>query len=331
MGKALVLFAGGTLAMEVGRDGALVSDQKPEKVLELLPDVSTIAECDFTMVSNLDSSNMQTEHWVQLATIIYHNLHEYDGFVILHGTDTMAYTASALSFALLGIGKPVVLTGAQKPVTDLSTDAVNNFVNAVKVSQMDMAEVCIVFGTQILRGNRATKQSDIQLDAFRSPMLHPLGEIDLEPHLSGLQQKRHQRDMKFVPTFDNHVLVFQLFPGMEPALLLQAVETDCQGVVLLGFGAGNVPHVERPVDEAIKSIVERGIPVLVTTQCSSRQGSMRAYQAGFDAVQAGAVSTRDMTDEAAITKLMWVLSQTQEVHYVKRMMEKPMCGEMGTS
>ncbi|HNT29504.1 MAG TPA: asparaginase [bacterium] len=332
MGKILVLFSGGTLSMAPNTDGVLAPSDNAETILKTVPGLREAADCDFELVCNIDSSNMQPEIWADLAQRIARAYDRYDGFVIAHGTDTMAYTASALSFALGNLGKPVVLTGSQKPLISLATDGINNLINAVRVAQMDLGEVCIVFGTRILQGNRSTKESDTKLNAFRSPIAFPIGEIEIDAYLRGQYTPRHEKKLTLQAAFENRIVVFQLFPGMEPDLIERVlVGNTCKGIVMLGFGPGNIPNGGRSLIGVIEQATAVGIPVLVTTQCSLRRGDMRQYLVGFDAVTAGAISALDMTDEAAITKFMWVLAQTQNPADVKRMMQTNYAGELTLS
>lgn len=329
MGKILVLFAGGTITMSPDEHGALAPGEEPERIIKSFPQIAEIADCDFRLICNIDSSNIQPEIWGDLASVLYEEHEHYDGFVIPHGTDTMAYTSSALSFALRDFGKPVVLTGGQKPITDIAPDGLNNFVNALLVAQMDIGEVCIVFGSKVLRGNRATKQSDIKLDAFDSPLAPPLGTIDLKPRLYNPRRRWHTKGKPPQKSFDNRIVVYQIFPGMQPEFMINDLDREeCKGVVLLGFGPGNVPNQTRSLIPAIEQATKDGIPVLVTTQCSLRTGDMTLYEAGFDAMQAGAISALDMTDEAAITKFMWVLAQTTELAKVQELMHRDIAGEL---
>ena len=247
--------------------------------------------------------------------------------MVAHGTDTMAYTASALSFALQNLSKPVVLTGAQKPIYDLASDAQNNLINAVKVALLDVPEVCIVFGTRILRGNRAQKMSESKLNAFWSPVALPLGCVALEPEIHTDRIIRRPGSLMFKPDFEKEVMFYQIFPGLDARYINIAIDNGCKGVVLNSYGAGNVPNGEFSLLPTIKKAAAANIPVVVTTQCV--EGSTRLiYEVGQTAVEAGAIPAFDMTSEAATTKLMWALAQTGGLAEIKKIMRTNFAGEI---
>ena len=269
--------------------------------------------------------------WKKLAQTIYEEYDKCDGFVIAHGTDTMAYTASALSFALQNLTKPIVLTGAQKPIFDLASDAQNNLINSVKVALLDVSEVCIVFGTKILRGNRAQKKSESKLNAFWSPVALPLGCVALEPEIAMERIWRAEdKNLIFKPDFESEVMFYQIFPGLNGKYIEAAIECGCKGIVLNSYGAGNVPNGERSLIPVIKKAVEKNIPVVLATQCV--EGSTRLiYEVGYAGIEAGAISAFDMTAEAAATKLMWACAQTSDLAEIRKMMRTNFAGEISAT
>lgn len=309
-------------------DGMLAPAGNAEELFLMVPGIKSLADFDFKFLVDIDSTDMHPGIWSKLARIIYENYNTCDGFVIAHGTDTMAYTASALSFALQNLNKPIVLTGAQKPIIDLASDALNNLINAAKVALLDVPEVCIVFGNRILRGNRSQKISEKNLNAFRSPVALPLGCVALEPEAVAERVLRgNGGQLRFCPDFENQIVSFQIFPGLNKKYIELAIDSGCKGIILNSYGAGNVPNGENSLIPAIKKATDKKIPAVLTTQCV--EGSVRIiYEAGSAAVSAGAISAFDMTSEATTAKLMWVLAQTKNLAEIKKMMQTNYCGEI---
>jgi len=328
MKKICIIGCGGTIAMRKADNGMLAPAGSSQDLLSLVPGIRELANIDYRFVADIDSTNMYPAIWKKLAQTIYDEYRNYDGFVVTHGTDTMAYTASALSFALQNLNKPIILTGAQKSIFELASDAPNNLINAIKVTLLGVPEVCVVFGSKILRGNRAQKKSESQMDAFWSPTVPPLGNIALEPQIDTKRLIHWDNDnLQFIPGFETDVVFYQLFPGLDGKYIEAAIERGCRGIILNSYGAGNVPNGEMSLLPVIKKAVGNNIPVIVATQCA--QGSTRIiYQTGYAAMDVGAISAFDMTSEAAATKLMWVLAQTREMEKIRKMMRTNLCGEI---
>jgi L-asparaginase len=328
MKKICFIYCGGTIGMTRKGNGLLVPAENAGDLLSLVPGIENLADFSYRFVANIDSTNMHPAIWKKLAQTIFEEYKNYDGFVIAHGTDTMAYTASALSFALQNLSKPIVLTGAQKPITDLASDGQNNLVNAVKVALLDVPEVCIVFGTKVLRGNRAQKKSESKLNAFWSPVALPLGCIAIEPEIYFDRVFRPDgKDFILKADFDNEVIFYQIFPGLNAKYIEAAINSGCKGIILNSYGAGNVPNGEFSLLSLIKAAVVKNVPVAIVTQCV--EGSARLmYEVGYAAMKAGAISAFDMTSEAAATKLMWALAQTRDLGEIKKIMQTNYAGEI---
>jgi L-asparaginase len=326
--KICFIYCGGTIGMVKKAGGLLAPADNANDLISLIPGIEDLADFGYKFVANIDSTNMYPGIWKRLAQTIYDEYDKFDGFVVAHGTDTMAYTASALSFTLQNLSKPVVLTGAQKPIYDLASDAQNNLINAVKVALLDVSEVCIVFGTRILRGNRAQKMSESKLNAFWSPVALPLGCVAIEPEIHADRLIRHQgKGLIFKPDFEQEVMFYQIFPGLSAKYIEMAINNGCRGIILNSYGAGNVPNGEFSLLPVIKKAVSLNIPVAVTTQCV--EGSTRLiYEVGQAALEAGAISGFDMTSEAATTKLMWSLALTRDLAEIKKMMHTDFAGEI---
>ena len=328
MKKICLIGCGGTIAMKRKDDGMLAPAGNVGDLLSLAPGIRKLADFSFRFVADIDSTNMHPAIWNKLAQTIFEEYENFDGFVITHGTDTMAYTASALSFALQNLDKPIVLTGAQKSIFDLASDAQNNLINAAKVALLGVPEVVIVFGTKILRGSRAQKKSESQLNAFWSPVVSPLGYIGIEPQIEASRIWRcESNSLKFVPDFESEIVFFQLFPGLDGKYIEAAVDCGCRGIILNSYGAGNIPNGEFSLLPAIKKAVKNNVPVVVATQCV--KGSTRMiYEVGQSALEAGAISAFDMTSEAVAAKLMWIMAQTRDMETIRGMMGTNFCGEI---
>lgn len=328
--RLLMIHTGGTLVMRPreGR-GALTAEGLAQDLVAELPVLRQIAEIEARLLFQLDSSDMQPEHWVELAGEIHAALHQYDGFVIVHGTDTMAYTASALAFLLPGLDRPVVLTGAQKPLFDVRTDARTNLIDACQVATLSLPEVGVAFHSTLLRGCRATKMDAWGMDAFGSPSCAPLAELGLGVHLAPhvLPPRGPQ---PFDPRIEPRVLAVRTFPGLEPRLLQGALTSGVRGMVIEAFGAGNVPRLARSLIPVIDAARGLDVPVVVVSQCPRGNVDLSAYEGGAAAEAAGAIGAGDMTAEAALTKLMITLGRasTGRVQAARDAFAVSLVGEM---
>jgi L-asparaginase len=301
-----------------------------EDLLAELPVLRNVADIDTRILFNLDSGDIQPHHWVELAALIHEELDEYDGFVVVHGTDAMAYTASALAFLLPGLDRPVVLTGAQKPIFDVRTDARTNLVDACHIATLAVPEVGIAFANKFFRGCRSTKLDAWGLDAFGSPMCQPLVELGL-----GLRIGPHVLPPRAAGAFDAridpHVLCVRLCPGLDPALLNHSIDAGVRGLVLEAFGTGTVPRLESSLIPVLEQAHERQVPAVVVSQCTRGAIDLGRYSGGAAAAQTGAISAGDMTTEAAMTKLMVLLGRAPKsrlIDYVSKNFARPLLGEM---
>lgn len=329
----LMLHTGGTLMMRPGKGTALEPQAYTTDLLTELPVLGTIAEVDTRILFNFDSGDIQPHHWVELAEVIHGDLDVYDGVVVVHGTDAMAYTASALAFLLPGLDRPVVLTGAQRPIFEVRTDARTNLVDAFHIATLPVPEVGIAFANKFLRGCRATKQDAWGLDAFASPLCPPLVELGLGHHVAGhLLSPRASGG--FDGRIDPAVACLRVFPGLTPRVLEYAIEAGAHGLVLEAYGTGNFPKLESSLIAAIESAVDRGVPVVVVSQCPRGVVDLGRYRGGVEAAEVGAISGGDMTTEAALTKLMVTLGRapaSRRLQYVTNAFRRPLIGEMTPS
>jgi len=283
-----------------------------------------------------DSSNIDPVVWVKIAEIIEENYNNYDGFVVLHGTDTMAYTASALSFMLENLQKPVILTGSQLPIGLLRTDGREHLITAIEIAAAKendlpaVPEVCIYFDNKLTRGNRTTKISAEHFDAFYSPNYPPLAEVGLHlKYFKNLILHPAKEDKLIVhKTFDTNVAVLKLFPGINRKLLHAIMNTEgLRGLILETYGSGNAPTYPWFLED-IKDFIDKGGIVLNVTQCHGGSVEMGLYETSRLMLEAGVISGRDLTSEASVTKLMHLFGKHSSGESVKTELNKSLAGEI---
>jgi L-asparaginase len=328
--RVLVLFCGGTLIMKENRSGALVVSKKDEAIqllLDLEPRIQEIAILKVHYVDNIDSTNMSPKVWDKIAKVIHDSYEDYDGFVITHGTDTMAFTASALSFVLGDLGKPVCITGSQIPASRVASDARRNFVNSIRLATLEKAGVMLVFDEDIILGARSSKVSESKLDAFRPINCGLHGEIRIDIRFSDDAKDRHDRPLQYQPGFESHIAVFNLFPGFSADQVMKhAIEArEVKAIILRGYGSGNISYEYLP---ALKLAQEKKIPVVVGTQCWEGATMMHLYDVGQQALDHGVIQAYDMSVECMTTKLMWVLKHAESYEKVREMMHTNYTGEI---
>lgn len=318
--RVLIIHTGGTLGMaEPAKQRLdLAPREHLQRLLTRVPELREIADVDLIAPWNLDSSDAGPHHWQQLATIIAEKAclpspeQGYDGVVVIHGTDTMAYAASALSYMLRGLDKPVILTGSQRPLETWRTDARANLTAAVECATLDLPEVAIVFGDRILRGCRASKVDASDYIAFDSPNEAPLGRIGVTLEVDTARIRRPQAAFALRTQLDTSLLGVTIFPGFDPRLLAMMDTRQVRAVIVRAFGAGNVPILgEASLLPAIERLSQAGVAVVVSTQCQRGKAQLDLYASGRALLSAGAISAGDMTFEAASTKVMWALGQPE--------------------
>jgi len=321
MKKILFISTGGTIASEPSADG-LVPKVDGAGMLRLIPELETVCGIECLGLLNLDSSNLQPHHWTEMADAIVREYDNYDGFVISHGTDTMAYTSSSLSWMLQGIGKPVAMTGAQLPIEDPMTDGKINLLNAFKVAASGRQGVYLVFCDSVIDGACAKKLYTQEFEAFASVNKTREAIITRE----GLQwtQLQEKTNAEFVPktAVDERVFVYKLIPGASEKVLDFAVQSGYRAIVIEGFGAGGVPNAENSLLPALERAIETGLIVVCATQCVYDGVHLDVYDIGVKAERLGAISAKDMTVEAVVTKLMWALGNSETNEQAKEMFLK---------
>ncbi|MFC6999464.1 asparaginase [Rufibacter roseus] len=333
----LIIYTGGTIGMVSDKQDESLVPFDFSEVIHRVPEMRQfkVLMTVLSLDPPIDSSNIGVEHWIKLAQVIQVNYHQYDGFVILHGTDTMAYSASALSFLLENLGKPVIFTGAQVPIGRLRTDARRNLITALEIASAHrmgkplVPEVCIYFNTVLLRGNRSTKVESRHFNAFHSGKYAPLAKagIDIEFN-EGVVLPPPSGPLRVHQELESQVAILKIFPGISPVLVQSILNAPgLKGLVMETFGAGNAPTYPWFLD-LLRDAIDRGITILNVSQCEEGEVRQGEYETSKYLKEMGVIGGTDISTEAAVTKLMFILAQGLPIEETRQLLQENLRGEI---
>ncbi len=330
--KVCLIHTGGTIGMARSKNGYAPKKGFLQSILSGIQELNSEEIPAFDLFEYdplLDSSNISVGEWIKIAQDIKDKYEDYDGFVILHGTDTMAYTASALSFMLEGLSKPVILTGSQIPLCEVRNDARDNLITSLMIAgKYHVPEVCLFFGNELYRGNRSIKVSSDELIAFDSPNYPALGEAGVRIVINEGAVRKSGTELSLSKFEPQQIAVLKIFPGIQFEIFENILTSNLKGIVFEAFGAGNIPENKSALHRILEKAEENGTIIVVCTQCLRGSAMIGEYETSQSFAKAGAVSGFDMTVEAAVTKLYYLLSMNYDLDMVKKLMATDLRGEL---
>jgi L-asparaginase len=329
----LLIYTGGTIGMVRHKKTGELTPFNFAHLLEQVPEIKrlNVKIAVDSLKTPIDSSNMNPKIWKELGDIIYKNYQKFDGFVVLHGSDTMAFTASALSFMFQNLNKPIILTGSQLPIDTIRTDGKENLITAIEVASMGskLSEVAIYFEYNLYRGNRTSKVNAEDFEAFRSYNYPKLAEAGVNIKINERYLlKPKNKPLVYLPSFNNNIGILKFFPGISKDLVEHTLALpSLKAIVLETYGAGNAPN-EPWLKAALKKAIDKGLIVANVSQCHGGTVEQGKYETSQQLLEAGVIGCGDMTTEATVCKLMFLLANEPNIKKAKKLLTTSMCGEI---
>lgn len=328
MKNILIIHTGGTFGMNPMKPDKTLQPGELESIFEkYLPMLNKIANIEVKIPFNLDSSDIGPVEWEKTYEIVYDNKDNFDGFVVIHGTDTLVYNSTALSFLLSDFNKPVIFTGSQRPLSEIRTDAASNLINSVELATKEINEVGICFGSNLFRANRTKKVSIESYHGFESPNCQPLATIGLNIKINNNLILQKQSTIHLKPIFNSKILNIRVYPGLMPDYYHEVIN-NIKAIIIEGFGAGNFPAADKKWVNFINKCIDKNILVIMGSQALHGKVDLELYKSAKEAKQSGAISLKDMTFEAALVKLMVLFGNYSDIEKIKEFFNSSLAGEV---
>ena len=327
--KILLIYTGGSIGMIKDKTKKTLVPYNFDRLLKSIPQLKNgeIEIVNISIKKPIDSSNMHPKFWVEIATIIENNYNHYDGFVILHGTDTMAYTASAFSFMLENLNKAVIFTGSQIPIGERRSDAKENLITAIEIAASGKVhEVCIYFEDQLYRGNRTVKVNTENFEAFESPNYPVLAEVGVNIKYKTSHKSKNKEKLIVHKKYSDDVAILKLFPGIKSSII-EATINSSQAIIIESFGAGNA-SLDQKITKLLSKAIEKGKIIINISQCLRGGATNGKYETNEPFNKSGVICGKDMTTESAITKLMFLLGKEINTDRIKQLLQADLRGEI---
>lgn len=324
--KIAVLYVGGSIGMTVNKaTGRIEPIESIDEIYKFLPELQKEVRLDFFPITTVGSSDITPDHWSELSVVIQQQYEKYDGFVVIHGTNTMTYTAAALAFSLQGLSKPIICTGALMPLNDLAGDGRMNLIHAIRAAQLDIAEVCIVSGARVLRAVRTKKMEQALFKTFDSPGFPSLADFNVQVEQHPWRKVRRKRSLVCKPTYETNIAVLTLFPGIHLSVLDSVLARKHKAIVLQAYGPGMLPATVEPW---LEQVAAANVPLLLVSQTVAGRIELDQYRKQLLLQNLGCIAAKNMTLDCAVVKLMWALAQGYTKKQLKKCIETSVVGEL---